>query len=185
MVVEPLDGDPLHASVVELDQLPRLHREALVNVVDLKVTSPLGGERAQLAIDEGGEVGGDLEAIAVGSAVANLCRERERPWQRDLERPVGRGLEVGELLHGSQAGGSGEPVDGLVRLVSVVGEDPHLAAGGEWTETGEIAEDRDDETLAAHLAVRDEVDARALLVAERHLDRVVLGLGGVHLTEAP
>ena len=61
----PLDRDAVEAAIVELDEPLRLHDEALVDVVELQIAGAAGGERAKLAIDERGEVRGDLDPVLV------------------------------------------------------------------------------------------------------------------------
>ena len=147
-------------------------------LVELDVVRTRLDERAQLGVDGGDEVPAEGEpVVAVHVAGAELDVDRERDGSRTgrLHGLVGLGLQIPELIDDA------EPfrhLDAMTRPVArrrVVGVQPGLPERLDRVEAVHFLVEGLHEEEASHLAVTDDVDARALLIADGELGCVVEG----------
>ena len=147
---------------------------------DLDERGALSDERAHFVREDRDEGLRRSDAVRVDTAADQPPGERERPGDSDLERPAGPSPRIAELLDHAKPFGSGDRLDDLEAVLLVVAGRADPPLGLERPQAREVSvELGGEEARAAHLAVRDDVDAGVLLVAERGIDRIVLELGDV------
>ena len=155
-------------------------------LVDLDVRRAGLDQSLQLGREDGHERPGRRDAIGIDvtRAVRQPSGQRERTGQRDLDGSRGATARVLELLDDPQPMGRGDGLQDLESVLLVVAAGTQAAIGWQRLDTGQVTiELGREEPSAAHLAVRDDIDAGILLVSQCRVHGIVLDLADVHRAE--
>jgi hypothetical protein len=175
----------LHAGVEHLHVLVDLAGDdGGRRLVDLDVIRAGHHQGLELGVDGGDEVPAQGQAIVVvGVARPGLDMDGQRHWPRagGLDREIGLGLEVLEVVHEAEALADADLRRRPVAGHAVVGVEARLAQRLEGLQALHPRVEGLHEEEAPHLAVADDVDAGPLLVADSQLGGVVERLLDVRL----
>ena len=154
--------------------MPRLLRPRLhVGLVDLHDVGAGGEQVLDLVVDRGGVVERHLLLVLV-EIVLRLLRHGEGAGHRDLDRAVGVGAQELHVAHFDRmlAPDLADDARHRIGMAGAVERGAGIVDVDAFERGGEAV----GVALAAHLAVGDDVEAGALLVADREQRRVVLRL---------
>jgi hypothetical protein len=151
-------------------------------VVDLDECRTSVGERDELRPEDRHECLGGLVPVGVDLARSGPqpAGQRVRPGDGDLERSRRARDGRAELGDDAEPIRRGDRLEDGEAVLLVVTARPQPAVRGQRRDTRQVpVELGGEEAGAAHLAVGHDVDAGALLVAQRDIDGVVVQLGGI------